>query len=459
MNPGRRPSLTDYNGFPSGSPRTYADTASHHVLETGPFSGFQLPHESPAANAAFLFRNLISTYLITHPHLDHLSGMAINTAGYQQTSRPKRIAALPSTIEAIKNHIFNDVIWPNMSDEDGGIGFMTYMRLVAGGNDNLGDGAGRGYIEVCDGLTAKGFPVSHGRCTRRSMNHGHESSTFKEASFPSNSGRGSLTSEPPRHELDQICTVDSAAYFLRDDYSGSEVLIFGDVEPDSLSRSPRTSFVWREAAEKIVRGNLTGILIESSYDDSQNDSLLFGHLNPRHLIAELRNLAQMVRNLKSHAPNSNSNTSESPRRGKRKRATLDSNPQHQDFDRGRSSYPMKRTTRSSVSPFTVDSQQTSPAASHPSLDSTAEQPEDDHPPTINAFYSSSTTSNSNPSPASSSSPKPLEGVQVVIIHMKHKMKDGPDVGETILKQLRDHDKEAKLGCGFAISRTGTSIWL
>lgn len=32
---------------------------------------------------------------------------------------------------------------------------VTYMRLVEGGSLAIGDGEGRGYIEVCEGLSVK----------------------------------------------------------------------------------------------------------------------------------------------------------------------------------------------------------------------------------------------------------------------------------------------------------------
>src|ERR1700712_3359528 len=110
------------------------------------------------------FTSFVSTYLITHPHLDHLSGFAINTAAFHNTSRPKRLAALPFTVLAIKTHIFNDIIWPNLTDEDNGVGLVTFQRLTEGGNLALGEGTSRGFIEVCDGLAVKAFKVSHGKC-------------------------------------------------------------------------------------------------------------------------------------------------------------------------------------------------------------------------------------------------------------------------------------------------------
>jgi cAMP phosphodiesterase len=65
-----------------------------------------LPFATKEANAAFITRNLVDTYLITHPHLDHISGFVVNTASLQG-NRPKRLAGLPGTIDAFKNHVFN----------------------------------------------------------------------------------------------------------------------------------------------------------------------------------------------------------------------------------------------------------------------------------------------------------------------------------------------------------------
>lgn len=48
-----------------------------------------------------------------------------------------------------------NVIWPNLSDENNGAGLVTYMRLVEGGSLAIGDGPGRGYVEVCEGLSVK----------------------------------------------------------------------------------------------------------------------------------------------------------------------------------------------------------------------------------------------------------------------------------------------------------------
>lgn len=137
------------------------------VVTKGPFKGLELPYETAEANAAHVFREVIGAVFITHPHLDHISGLAINTPILEAGNGPKPVAALPSVLAAIKNHMFNDVIWPNLSDEDGGAGLLTYQRLVEGGNPRFGSGEGRGYVRACNGLLAKCLSVSHGKCKQR----------------------------------------------------------------------------------------------------------------------------------------------------------------------------------------------------------------------------------------------------------------------------------------------------
>ena len=428
------------------------------ALTTGPFADLEVPFESVKANAAYFMRDLISTYLITHPHLDHISGFAINTASFQHTSRPKRVAALPSTIDAIKTHIFNDVIWPNMSDEDGGIGFISYMRLVEGGNIQFGDGDSRGYIEVCDGLAVKCWSVSHGQCMRKNHSHGHGSGSgsthesyndavSRRASQQVATPTGLQHAQSYAHPGDMMRPVDSSAFFLRDDHSGSEVLIFGDVEPDSLSLSPRTSQVWNDAATKITAGLLTGILIECSYDNSQSDETLFGHLAPRHLIAELRVLADKVMELRS--PNDLPTTAR-----KRKRQSNGLKTQHEDIEprgsrRGRTpSQSGRKTRRQTVSPATLVSEDSEVA--RPARDLRIDVPE-----SIKEGGGGQDTGGSS----SSSRPLPLEGLKVIIIHVKETLKDGPEPGEAILAQLELAEREKRLGCRFQISAASTSIWL
>ncbi|KAK4667993.1 3',5'-cyclic-nucleotide phosphodiesterase pde1 [Podospora pseudoanserina] len=330
-------------------PMTLTQESLPHTLTTGPFAGLEINNVSPKANALDIVQDLVETYVISHPHLDHIAGLVVNTAGMR---RPKRLAGLPVTIEGFKKHIFNNIIWPNLSDENNGHGLITYMRLVEGGSPALGEGDTRGYLEIGDGLAIKVFSVSHGHCVEKhshrgsttSMRHGSfDASSLGPASFDlrgSMSGRrspsrsialglnhpGTSISLPPFIQLQQqeraqsvapgrtsslsdrlpleesYCVYDSSAYFFQHVPTGREILMFGDVEPDSESLTPRNLFVWQIAAPKIAAGKLTAIFIECSYDNSVTRDRLYGHLAPRYLAEEMTALAKEVLAAKNAPP-------------------------------------------------------------------------------------------------------------------------------------------------------------
>lgn len=513
---------------------TEPDTESSEAEETpkpepmymtyGPFAGMKLPHASGRANALHLLQTYIATYLITHPHLDHLSGFAINTAAFHATSKPKTLAALPGTVDAVKRHIFNDVIWPNLSDEDGGVGFVTFQRLKEGGDSMVGEGDGRGYIDVCDGLGAKAFKVSHGVCTKSPPAHQHRGSIpniadanhggstdltahslarslsfnqqqqFSTPGTPGPTPRQSFNNNqnsPRLHPQDHSCVVDSTAYFIKDSETGREVLIFGDVEPDSLSRTPRNYIIWAEAAKKVASGCLTGILIECSYSDSCADAYLFGHLAPRHLVAELVTLAGMVREAKVHLD------SEDRQVKKRKRSGMTSAEvaRHAvgESDRKRSRSLASRTVsqnhrrRSEPDHSMPDSYSTQVSSGPPSPDGptsdaggpdTPMSPMSHSQPPLqqqntshathpvygpNGFAKASTFDVGKSSTSEPAWDPPLKGLKVVIIHVKDTYKDGPHVSETISEELAAYeqgfrDEGKALGCDFVISKSGESYW-
>lgn len=425
------------------------------TLANGPFAGLEIHHRTAKANAAHITRQLIDTCLLTHPHLDHICGFVVNTASLPG-SRPKRLAGLPNTIEAIKNHIFNNIIWPNLSDENNGVGLVTYMRLVEGGSPALGDGEGKGYVEVCEGLSVKTWSVSHGHCIE---NHSHRGSSVGLASQPllqaqdsprlgprlscgpqlsPRRGSGSLSLQGDLLRSDsreRICVYDSSAYFIRDIATGCEVLIFGDVEPDSISLSPRNKHVWCEAAPKIASAALTGILIECSYDDSQLDDALFGHLAPRFLIEELKVLAREVEQVCKGLGNDRDTR-------KRKRLSYTGRDYH-----GRRKSSRRPDSDEPISPRSGPSPRKRMGGERQlevsGADSVPERNEDE-----GSLF-----------PLRNREDFPLKGVKVVVIHMKDKLNDGPPIGETILEQLLEYEKEAQLGCEFIISKMGMPVYL
>ena len=518
---------------------TEIDTESSEAEETpkpepmymtyGPFAGMKLPHASARANALHLLQTYISTYLITHPHLDHISGFAINTAAFHATSKPKTLAALPGTVDAVKRHIFNDVIWPNLSDEDGGVGFVTFQRLKEGGDAMVGEGEGRGYIDVCDGLGAKAFKVSHGVCTKSPPAHQHRGSvpniadtnhggstdlsaqsmartmSFNQQAQYSAPGTPGPTPRPsfhnnqasPRiHPQESSCVVDSTAYFVRDSETGREILIFGDVEPDSMSLAPRNYIIWAEAARKVASGCLTGIFIECSYKDSHPDAYLFGHLAPRHLVAELTTLAGMVREARVHLEGDERQAK------KRKRSAGISSGQVARHAVGESEAKRSRSLASRTvsqnlrrrsepdhtapgsSPMQASTGPPSPCAVAPTSDAALDVPTSPmstshaqlqnqshnashaHPHFgPNGFARASTfdVGNGASTPESSVWEPPLKGLKIVVIHVKDTFKDGPHVSESIFEELNAHEQALKdegkgLGCEFVISKSGECYW-
>ncbi|KAF7897030.1 hypothetical protein EAF00_005258 [Botryotinia globosa] len=419
-------------------------TERPYLLREGAFAGLELPFKTTGANAAHIARNLVGAHLITHPHLDHISGGVISTAS--PSSKPRKIAGLASTIEALKDHIFNDVIWPNLSDENGGVGLVTFMRLISGGSSVLGDGPTKGYMEVVDGLAVKSWAISHGPCIGtfpcmyspfyflRILNCG--SDYTKITSFPDHSGSNHINeSGSPRTPIQKSSShyspitiphvpsqglnfspaeaaraYTSSACFIHDIASGNEILIWGDVEPDSLSLFPRNKQVWQDAAPKIAAGILKGIFIECSYDDSRPDDLLFGHLTPRYVVEELKVLAAET---------------EKCREDLRRRGS----------DRALSSF--------------------SPTGNLDALGksiTTRGKDKNSHPPLA-------TSANYISSHRRAFGSGVLKGVKIILIHVKDKLDDKEDPRVNISKELREYEEELSFGCEFVVSEKGMSVFL
>ncbi|EEH50734.1 3',5'-cyclic-nucleotide phosphodiesterase PDE1 [Paracoccidioides brasiliensis Pb18] len=450
----------------------------------GPFAGLRLPSLTAGANAAYIFREIISSIFITHPHLDHIAGLAMNTPLVEAQSNPKIVGALPSTIAAIKNHIFNDITWPNLSDEDGGAGLVTYQRLVDGGNPRLGRGDGRGYVRACEGIVTKCLSVSHGRCRQRyhpetGKHHRAESTIFTTDPVLLPSRRVSIDTQDltrsytPTHQVLSsgnsngkdmtLATVESSAYFLRDDYSGTEIIVFGDIEPDSLSLEPRNGKVWDIAAPKLANGTLRAIFVECSFPDSIDDNYLYGHLCPRHLIAELEALASRV----IEATKSNYETVVARKRKRPGSVVVpDDDPSSpktvNPFSQGRrrtsspTSCSRRRTRQSSsgdqplplTAHKTAHGQSTTPPPSGSPMDDDRVTPE-----------TSSVGESVKCRRSSWSVQKPLSGLGVYIIHVKDSLTDGTHPRQQILEELRAYNEDAGLGCEFFAPMSGEAFFV
>ncbi|TPX13812.1 uncharacterized protein E0L32_005756 [Thyridium curvatum] len=484
-----------------------------YTLTEGPFAGLELPHASPTANAAHIVSFHVDTFMITHPHLDHICGFVVNTAGFLG-SKQKRLACSTSTADAFKYHIFNDVIWPNLTSFNGGAGLVVYHELNEGGSPAFGEGDSKGYLEISDGISVKMWGVSHGHCiskrTQRSSNSSSAYSSVDAGSVPPNSslispratmaqntaiapGLASLAQPPQRESSaplpgssapsgtsfpsrtntsttsapnENVVIYNSSAYFIRDVTTGREVLIFGDVEPDSMSHWPRNIQVWQDAAPKIVAGHLKAVFIESSYDNSQTNDRLFGHMTPRFLMEELSVLADEVRAARAAAAHE---AREARDARKRKRSVGDDLGMAASHGGGGGrrkpsavqrigSFGLEdpvspRSTRRASRAGTDSPHLTTPTAELSLRDLPHHHQHSALPP-----GAAPERSDSFPPPPAAPAGPPLQGLKVVVIHIKDKAQDGETVGETILQELLEHEEVAQLGCEFVIPHQGMSLY-
>lgn len=228
----------------------------------------------------------INCFLITHGHLDHIAGLVISSALCRLQVKP--VYGVEHTIANIERAMDGGV-WP-----------------VLGGREDLdGSGKGKGIAyeyrvfeapatrsrTLSPSLSFIAFPIAHGpnpssgASTADPSSSSSRSATQKATTTTTTTGKGSL-------EKEVYC---STAVFVKDEETEREFLFFGDVEPDSVSRTDLNRRVWAAAAPKILDRTLDTMFIECSYSSSQPRELLFGHLSPPFLMDELDVLADEVR--------------------------------------------------------------------------------------------------------------------------------------------------------------------
>lgn len=184
-----------------------------------------------------VLRKYIKGYFISHAHLDHVSGLIINSPA----DSSKTVYATEKCMEMMENHYFNDETWANFGDKGPGKPLKKYHFQTL----NIGEET----LITNTTMTVKAFPLSH------------------------------------------VNPFESTAFLIKN--GDSYVLYLGDTGPDTVEKSDKLKSLWTAIAPLIKSKQLKGIFIEVSFPNEQPDQFLFGHLTPNHLMKELHTLADL----------------------------------------------------------------------------------------------------------------------------------------------------------------------
>jgi len=180
----------------------------------------------------------IKGYLISHAHLDHVSGLIINSPA----DSSKTVYATEKCMEMMENHYFNDQTWANFGDKGLGFPLKKYHFQTL----NLGEETPLSNTT----MSVKAFPLSH------------------------------------------VNPFESTAFLIKN--NNDYALYLGDTGPDSVEKSDKLKALWTAVAPLVQSRQLKGIFIEVSFPNEQPDKFLFGHLTPNHLMTELHLLEELA---------------------------------------------------------------------------------------------------------------------------------------------------------------------
>lgn len=183
-----------------------------------------------------VLKDQIKGYFISHGHLDHLSGLIINSPADSK----KDIFGIAPVLQILQNHYFVTDTWINFADQ--------------GQKPTLGK---YHYNELREGIE-----------------------------IPSPRTPFFITG----YELSHVNPYKSSAALVRKD--DHYLLYLGDTGSDRIEKSDRLNTLWENIAPLIKKGQLNTILIEVSFPNSQPEHLLFGHLTPNLLTEELTRLKE-----------------------------------------------------------------------------------------------------------------------------------------------------------------------
>ncbi|MBQ0118112.1 MAG: 3',5'-cyclic-nucleotide phosphodiesterase [Flavobacterium sp.] len=185
-----------------------------------------------------VLKNYIKAYFVSHGHLDHNSGLIINSP----TDAKKPIYGLPFTIDIFKKHYFINDTWINFAN----VGEAPILNKY-------------NYV-IMDTLNTLEVPQTN----------------LKIKAF----------------ELAHVKPYQSSAVLVAS--ANSCVLYLSDTGADRIEQSKQLENLWKAVAPLIVEKKLKGILLECSFTNAQPEKLLFGHLTPKLFMEEMNKLASFA---------------------------------------------------------------------------------------------------------------------------------------------------------------------
>lgn len=218
-----------------------ANTKDYICLDAGTINaGIEKAVENKVfkVSTSQVLRKYIKGYLISHAHLDHVSGLIINSPA----DSSKIVYATNKCMEMMENHYFNDKTWANFGDKGFGIPLKKYHFQTL----NVDEETPITNTE----MSVKAFPLSH------------------------------------------VNPYESTAFLIRN--KDNYVLYLGDTGPDTVEKSSNLQDLWTVIAPLIRDKQLKGIFIEVSFPNEQPDQFLFGHLTPKYLMQELHVLEKLA---------------------------------------------------------------------------------------------------------------------------------------------------------------------
>ena len=185
-----------------------------------------------------VLKDYIKGYFISHGHLDHLSGMIINSP--EDSKKP--IYGITEMISVLKNKYFTNDAWANFGSEGEAPIINKYSYK---------------YAEI-----GKQFAIENTNL------------------------QGTI------YELSHVNPLKSAAILVENDNNAA--IYFGDTGADRIENTTKLATIWKAIASKVKTGKLKTLLLEVSFPNSQPENLLFGHLTPNLMNEEMSKLAKEV---------------------------------------------------------------------------------------------------------------------------------------------------------------------